>query len=151
MIKRNALALALGFFFLPSLVSADIMISEDWLSSGEDWYLIESKVKLVEPGIYMALHYLRLNTAKDYIEIFDGNFETVGYKKIGVFRSYQYLSFFDCRKNLVANFGTKYFSTPAPSEEHLVYKEVPDPSKLYYQPPNNPKLIERVCSIGRSR
>ena len=148
--KHSGLAFAL-FFLLTNSVSADTLISKDWLSSGEDWYLIESKVKLVEPNIYMALHYLRLNEARDYIEIFNENFETVDYQEIGSFRSYQYLSFFDCRKKLVANYGTKYFSTPKQSEEHLIYKEIPDRNRIFYRSPDNPKLLDRVCSIGVAR
>jgi len=140
-------ATVLALATMPQLGFADFLIDRNWLSSGEDWYLMEEKVQLVEPDIFMALHYLRLDRPRDSLEIFNDDFEVVGEQKIGTYRSYQYLSFFDCKNNLVANYGTKYFSSDKPADEHEIYKE--KSGDLFWQMPTNPKLIRRVCTIGQ--
>ena len=150
-INKFATAIALVLATIPQMGLADLLIERNWLSSGQDWYLMEDKVRQVEPNIFMALHYLTLNRPQDSLEIFNDDFEVVGVQKIGTYRSYQYLSFFDCKKQLVADYGTRYFSAVRPSKEHLVYKEIPDSDRLYYSLPRNQKLLNRVCSIGRAK
>ena len=91
-INKFARAIVLALATIPQLALADLLIERNWLSSGQDWYLMEDKVRQVEPNIFMALHYVKLNRPRDSLEIFNDDFEVIGEQKIGTYRSYQYLS-----------------------------------------------------------
>ena len=72
--KWQLLLFALSLSALAQLTRADQLIEKDWLSSGEDWYLIEKSVRSTEdPEIYLATYYFRMYEPKSYIEIFDGD------------------------------------------------------------------------------
>ena len=145
--KSRLILFALSLAFLPHLLRADVLIDKDWLSSGEDWYLKEKSVKPIDVDIYGAVHYLRLHNPRNYLEVFNDNFEVIGEQEIGQYLSYSYVSLFDCKNNLVANYGAKYFSSDKPADEHEIYKE--KSGDLFWQMPTNPKLIRRVCTIGQ--
>ena len=146
--KWQIFLFSLSLFFFAQLTRADQLIEKDWLSSGEDWYLIEKSVRSTEdPEIYLAIQYFRMQEAQSYLEIFDDDFNVIGKNEIGNYRSYAIYSAFDCKKNLVADYSMRYFSADRPSRSHEIYTEILD-LPFYI---GNQKLISSVCAIGKAQ
>ena len=146
--KWQIFLFSLSLTFLAQLTRADQLIEKDWLSSGEDWYLIEKSVRSAEdPEIYLAIQYFRMHEARSYLEIFDDDFNVIGKTEIGDHRSYAIYSAVDCKNNLVADYSMRYFSTDRPSRSHEIYTEILDLPFLI----GNEKLISSVCAIGKAQ
>jgi len=134
---------------LAQTAHADKLIAKNWLSSGEDWYLIEDSVKWTgDREVYGAVSYLKLHKPQDYLEVFDGDFNVIGKNIIGNYRSYAYFSIFDCNKNLEATYSIMYFSTDRPAKGRQIYEEMVDNNFLM---PMEQKLMDQVCEIGNSK
>ena len=130
-------------------VEADQLIAKNWLSSGQDWYLIEDSVDWAgKQDVYAAVSYLQLEEPRNYLEIFDNDFNAIGKNVIGNYRSYAYFSIFDCGKNLEADYSIMYFSTDRPTKGQKIHEEILDTDFGF---PMEQSLMDNVCIIGRSK
>lgn len=141
------------FFYAFALMTsqtaqADQLIAKNWLSSGEDWYLIEDSVKWTgENHVYAAVSYIQTKEPRDYLEVYDNDFNVIGRKSIGTYRSYAFFSIFKCDKKLLANDSIMYFSTDRPTKGKVVHEEV---LSFGFRIATEKKLFNAVCAIGRS-
>jgi hypothetical protein len=134
---------------VPHVAKADKLITKNWLSSGQDLYLIESSIRSAgELDVYAAVSYYKMNETKNYLEVFDGDFNVIGREFIGDYRSYAFLQIFDCNKNLEASYSIMYFSTDMPTKGKKIHDEILD---LPFFIPDSQLLMDKVCEIGRSK
>ena len=148
---RTAVILFLIVFvnLVPQVAKSDKLITKNWLSSGHDLYLIESSIRSAgELDVYVAISYYKMNETKNYLEVFDGDFNVIGREFIGDHRSYAFLQIFDCNKNLEASYKLMYFSTDRPTKGKKIHEEILDFPFLI---PNSQLLMDKVCEIGRSK
>lgn len=142
--------IAIFLLVIPKGAWANELIARNVLNAREDMYLITSSIeKTSREGDFFAIWYMQPEKPDDKLEIFDGNFNVIGYEKIGIFRSYAYGTVFDCNDRLMLNLWTQYFSTPAPSKGNVLKTEKEDVQTAYFRIVVNDdeKLLERVCFL----
>ncbi|MDC0860452.1 hypothetical protein OAP54_02235 [Planktomarina temperata] len=138
---------------------AEELISKNYLSAGEDWYLLTDSIRPLTrdqanvDGVYIANHYLSMYEPDDSLENFDGDGYTIGYEFIGEYQSYAYVSLFDCKQQLEATLRVSYYSGVSPSSTTLVHRDeyYSSGTTIGFFIPNNEDLLNRVCEIARAR
>jgi hypothetical protein len=128
---------------------SDELISKNWISSQEDWYLIEDSIKKSNTkGVYLAQSYLSKYKPNDKLEVFDSEFNVVGYEHIGTYQSYGYVTAFDCSNGVAVELAVRYYSGKTPHGSKVVWEEYYEADHDDFGLPRNEDLFARVCALS---
>ncbi len=128
---------------------SDELISQNWISSQEDWYLIEDSIKRTNTeGVYLAQNYLSMYKPDDKLEVFDDDFNVIGYEHIGTYQSYGYVTAFDCTNTRAVDLAVRYYSGRVPRGSKVVWEENFEVDDDDFMLPMNEELLFRVCSLA---
>lgn len=139
----------ISLLILSKCAWANELIARNVSNAREDMYLITSSIERAgTEGYFFAIWFMKPETPRDRIEIFDGASNVIGHEYIGLFRSYAYGTVFDCNERLELTLWQQYFSTSEPSKGNLLKTERYENADFLMVFGEGEKLLERVCDLG---